>query len=69
MFHMLEHQRRDRAALEAWLVATPIFGLSARQGVADASPVAWARALVGRLVDDGLLRPGPDGALALPAAQ
>lgn len=67
MFHMMEHQRRERTALEAWLLATPIFGLSARQGGASATPGGWAQALVARLVDDGLLM-DRNGSLSMPVA-
>jgi glyoxylase-like metal-dependent hydrolase (beta-lactamase superfamily II) len=67
MFHMMEHQQRERSAFEAWLLRTPIFGLSLRQGGASGPPGAWAHGLVGRLVDDGLLQER-DGWLQLPAA-
>jgi glyoxylase-like metal-dependent hydrolase (beta-lactamase superfamily II) len=55
MFHMMEHRSRVRAELEAWLPATPIFARSAQAGGFSGSPASWARALVSRLVGDGLL--------------
>jgi glyoxylase-like metal-dependent hydrolase (beta-lactamase superfamily II) len=61
MFHMLERQSRLRSALEHWLVATPIFNLSAQaSGVGAPAPALWAHALVGKLLDDGLLRADGD---------
>jgi glyoxylase-like metal-dependent hydrolase (beta-lactamase superfamily II) len=57
MFHMLEHQSRVREELERWLLETPIFGLAAAHaGRVAPEPASWARELVDRLVDDGLLR-------------
>lgn len=68
MFHMMEHQQRVRAELEAWLPATPIFARSARLMTAvPQDPTDWARQLVARLVDDGLLL-DRQGVLSLPAA-
>lgn len=55
MFHMLEHQARWRSELEAWLLATPIFGLSVRASGTVSDPARWAHDLVERLVGDGLL--------------
>ena len=55
MFHMMEHQERDRDALEQWLVATPIFGLCARMGQAPMHPAQWAHELTAGLIGDGLL--------------
>ena len=55
MFHMMEHQERDRDALEGWLVATPIFGLCARMGQAPMHPAQWAHELTAGLIGDGLL--------------
>ncbi len=59
MFHMLERQQRDRGALEAWLLDTPIFvrsaALVARLSKAPNDPARWARELVERLLGDGLL--------------
>lgn len=57
MFHMLEHQQRDRGELERWLLETPVFGLAAAQAsrvVPD--PARWAGELVHKLIGDGLLR-------------
>lgn len=56
MFHMMEHQARSRDALEAWLLSTPIFGISASASHTPLTPERWASELVGRLVDDGWLR-------------
>ncbi|HEV8691102.1 MAG TPA: MBL fold metallo-hydrolase [Ideonella sp.] len=67
MFHMMEHQARGRDALEAWLLTTPIFGLSARVSHTPLTPARWASELVGRLVDDGWLRAEGEG-LRLAAA-
>ncbi|MEK8032064.1 MBL fold metallo-hydrolase [Ideonella sp. DXS29W] len=64
MFHMLEHTRRDRAELEAWLPQTPIFQRCARLSDATLAPTSWARELVAQLVGDGLLRDDA-GALSL----
>jgi len=61
MFHMMEHQQRDRTELERWLPATPIFALAARAGRSPLPPDQWAQELVQKLVDDGLLQ--ADGAL------
>lgn len=55
MFHMMEHQQRVRSELEAWLLSTPIFELSARAGRITLSPARWAHDLVEKLVGDGLL--------------
>lgn len=55
MFHMMEHQGRGRGELEDWLLQTPIFDLSARLSRISLSPAAWARELVEKLIDDGLL--------------
>jgi glyoxylase-like metal-dependent hydrolase (beta-lactamase superfamily II) len=56
MFHMLEHQSRVRDELERWLLETPIFGLAAvHAGRVVPEPARWARELIDRLVDDGLL--------------
>ena len=55
MFHMMEHQERDRDALEQWLLATPIFGLCARMGQAPMHPAQWAHELTAGLIGDGLL--------------
>ena len=61
MFHMLEHQVRERDELQRWLLDTPIFGIAASQaGRVAPAPALWARELVDRLVDDGLLQ--ADGA-------
>lgn len=67
MFHMMEHQQRVRGELEAWLPATPIFGMSARLSAVPQHPEAWAQALVARLVDEGLLL-DQAGVLTLPPA-
>lgn len=68
MFHMMEHQQRVRGELEGWLPATPIFACSARLASAvPQDPADWARRLVARLVDDGLLV-DRQGVLSLPAA-
>ncbi len=67
MFHMLEHRVRGRADLEHWLVRTPVFGLSAAASRTPLAPAAWAQALVGRLLDDGLLRMGDDDRVELAA--
>lgn len=67
MFHMMEHQQRVRAELEAWLPATPIFAASAQAGSVRGTPADWARALVARLLDDGLLVER-SGVLSLPSA-
>lgn len=54
-YHMLEHQVRPRAALEAWIVATPIFRLSQQcEGDEDLAQ-ALARETVDRLLADGVL--------------
>jgi hypothetical protein len=63
----MEHQARERDALEAWLLTTPIFGLSARVSHTPLTPARWASELVGRLVDDGWLR-AEGGGLRLAAA-
>jgi hypothetical protein len=55
MFHMMEHQARARDALEGWLLATPIFSISARASRTPLTPERWASELVGKLVDDGWL--------------
>jgi glyoxylase-like metal-dependent hydrolase (beta-lactamase superfamily II) len=55
MFHMMEHQERDRESLERWLMATPIFGLSARVGRTPKEPARWAHELTAGLIGDGLL--------------
>jgi glyoxylase-like metal-dependent hydrolase (beta-lactamase superfamily II) len=55
MFHMMEHQERDRDALEQWLLATPIFGLCARMGRAPMHPAQWAHEMTAGLIGDGLL--------------
>jgi glyoxylase-like metal-dependent hydrolase (beta-lactamase superfamily II) len=66
MFHMMEHQVRDRAELEHWLPATPIFRLAAQAGHTPLTPERWAQALVEKLVDGGLLQ--ADGAFVRLAA-
>ena len=54
-YHMLEHRARPRAALEAWIVATPIFR-QALQCEHDANlALALARETVDRLLADGVL--------------
>lgn len=69
MFHMMEHQDRVRDELEAWLLQTPIFELSARLSRITLSPASWAHELVERLIGDGLLRAeGSVLTLAAPAA-
>lgn len=55
MFHMMEHQERDRDALERWLLATPIFGLCARMSRTPMPPAQWAHELTAGLIGDGLL--------------
>jgi hypothetical protein len=55
MFHMMEHQSHVRSEFEAWLLQTPIFDLTARLCRITLSPARWARELVEKLVDDGLL--------------
>ncbi|WP_374567687.1 MBL fold metallo-hydrolase [Ideonella sp.] len=64
MFHMMEHQQRVRSELQAWLLSTPIFDLSARASRITLSPARWAHELVEKLVDDGLLQ-CDDGVLRL----
>jgi len=64
MFHMMEHQERVRDELEAWLLQTPIFELSARLSRITLSPASWAHELVERLIGDGLLH-AEDGVLTL----
>lgn len=69
MFHMMEHQSRVRSELEAWLLQTPIFELSARLSRISLSPAAWAHELVEKLLGDGLLHAeGESVGLAAPAA-
>jgi glyoxylase-like metal-dependent hydrolase (beta-lactamase superfamily II) len=60
MFHLLEHQLRVRSALEAWLQVTPLFMQLARKLSPDAGPAAWARLLIDKLIDDGLLHATQD---------
>lgn len=67
MFHMMEHRARERDALEAWLLTTPIFGLSARVSHTPLTPARWASELVGGLVGDGWLH-AEAGALRLAEA-
>lgn len=55
MFHMMEHEVRRRDDLEQWLPATPIFQLAAKAGHGATDTAQWARSLVNRLLDDGLL--------------
>lgn len=56
MFHMLEHRHLPRPALQAWLLATPIFDMAWRAGTAPASARRWAADLVQSLLDDGVLQ-------------
>jgi glyoxylase-like metal-dependent hydrolase (beta-lactamase superfamily II) len=65
MFHMMEHGERDRDALERWLLAMPIFSLSARLSRTPLSADRWAHALTAGLIDDGLLHEH-EGRLTLP---
>jgi glyoxylase-like metal-dependent hydrolase (beta-lactamase superfamily II) len=55
MFHMMEHLSRVRTEFEAWLLRTPIFGLSARVCHITLPPARWAHELVEKLIGDGLL--------------
>ena len=55
MFHMMEHEKRDRVALERWLLRTPIFVTMAARSAASLAPAAWAAELIDGLIDDGLL--------------
>jgi glyoxylase-like metal-dependent hydrolase (beta-lactamase superfamily II) len=64
MFHMMEHQRRLRSVLEAWLQATPIFRAMAARAAGAAGASAWGTELIDGLVDDGLLA-HHEGVLAL----
>ena len=55
MFHLMELGGADAAALQRWIVQTPLFVAMARQlGASDLT--AWAQALIDGLVDDGLVR-------------
>jgi len=66
MFHLMAHERRERASLEAWLQRTPIF-MRMAAGLAPAGgPMAWGAALIDSLIDDGLLA-AHDGQLRLSA--
>lgn len=67
MFHMMEHLRRPRAQLEAWLPATPLFRRLAEQAAHPGGVQAWAVDLVAQLLDEGLLAQA-DGWLHLPAS-
>ena len=64
MFHMMEHERCERAVLETWLQHTPIFRTMAAHAEPAGGPHAWARALIDSLLDDGLLA-AHDGMLKL----
>lgn len=56
MFHMLEHRRRRRDELVAWLCETPVFGLLHRRlDDPPASLQAFGEALIGGLVAGGQL--------------
>lgn len=59
-YHMLEHRVRPRAALEAWIVATPIFRVSQRCAGDEDLARALARETVDRLLADGVLRADGD---------
>jgi len=68
-YHMLEHRRRPRAALEDWIVATPIFRQAQPAGSDEAAARARARETVDRLLADGVLvAEGAGGALVAMAA-
>lgn len=55
MFHMMEHQARNRLELELWLVKTEIFlGMAKISGNAE-HPTAWSIELIDSLIDDGLI--------------
>ncbi len=55
VYHMLEHRRRPRQALEDWVATTPIF-LKALQCVGDAAKAQRAaETTVARLLADGVL--------------
>ncbi len=57
MFHMLEHQRRERAAFEAWMLAAPILAHARRLAYPDAGEArAAVHGAVERLLADGALR-------------
>ncbi|HSI60717.1 MAG TPA: MBL fold metallo-hydrolase, partial [Ideonella sp.] len=49
MFHMMEVQQHGRAALQAWLQATPIFQRMAARSAGPAGIPAWAADLVAGL--------------------
>ena len=55
MFHMMEVQQHGRAAMQAWLQATPIFQRMAARSAGPAGIAAWAADLVAGLQGDGLL--------------
>jgi glyoxylase-like metal-dependent hydrolase (beta-lactamase superfamily II) len=57
VYHMLEHRRRERNALIAWIASTPIF--HAALGITfpgDAGAASAAEGVVESLLDDELLR-------------
>lgn len=55
MFHMLEHQARDRLELESWLLRTDIFLGMAKLSGKQEKARAWAAELIDNLIDDGLI--------------
>jgi glyoxylase-like metal-dependent hydrolase (beta-lactamase superfamily II) len=55
MFHMMEHEHRERSTLLRWLVGTPLFVAMARRLSGASAIEAWAADLVDSLLDDGLL--------------
>jgi glyoxylase-like metal-dependent hydrolase (beta-lactamase superfamily II) len=55
MFHMMEHDHRERSTLLRWLVGTPLFVAMARRLSGASAIEAWAADLVDSLLDDGLL--------------
>jgi len=54
-YHMLEHRSRPRAALEAWIVATPIFRQALQCETDPVRAQALATETVDRLLADGVL--------------
>lgn len=55
MFHMMEHQARNRLELEHWLVRTDIFLAMARLSDRADQAGLWAIELIDSLIDDGLI--------------
>ena len=56
VFHLLEHRRRDRQALCAWLAECPLAQREAVRQLMQAEPQAFVPRILQSLVDDGVVQ-------------